>query len=112
MIKSTLLFKSLALLFICLALFTTCKKNSPTDSNNYTADCSGAAKSYKTDVAPVIQSSCSTCHSNFSSYSQVFNSRSSIKNTIENGTMPKSGSLSDAQKNAVICWINSGGANN
>jgi hypothetical protein len=31
---------------------------------------------------------------------------------VVSGTMPKSGSLSTAQKNSIICWVDAGGQNN
>lgn len=89
---------------------------------NYTADC-GTTKSYATDVSPVIQSYCATnsgCHANGSShgpgaltsYAQVYSARSSIRTAVANGSMPQNGSLTNDQKNAIICWIDSGALNN
>lgn len=88
----------------------------------YNADCS-TAKSYANDVSPIIQSSCATnagCHANGSThgpgplttYTQIYNARTSIRTAVANGSMPQNGSLTDAQKNAIICWIDSGAANN
>ena len=101
-----------------LLLFISCSK----DSVPFTADCS-TTKSFATDVSPIIQSSCalsSGCHAIGSSngpgaltnYSQVFNGRSAIRTAVANGTMPQNGSLTSAQKNAILCWIDSGAANN
>lgn len=89
---------------------------------NYTADCS-TAKSYTTDVSPIIQSYCTTnsgCHATGSShgpgaltsYAQVYSARSSIRTVVANGSMPQNGSITNDQKNAIICWIDSGAANN
>jgi len=90
---------------------------------NYNADCSGTAKSYATDVSPIIQSYCATnsgCHASGSNngpgalttYAQVYSARSDIRTAVANGSMPQSGSLTDAQKNAIICWIDSGASDN
>ena len=95
-----------------------CNKNNV----DYTADCS-TAKSYATDVSPIIQSYCATnsgCHASGSSngpgvltsYAQVYSARSAIRTAVVNGSMPQNGSLTNAQKNAIICWIDSGAANN
>ena len=46
------------------------------------------------------------------SYTQIFNARSSIRIAVSNGTMPQTGSLTTAQKNSIICWIDSGAPNN
>jgi hypothetical protein len=35
-----------------------------------------------------------------------------IKPAVANGTMPKTGTLTTAQKNSIICWINNGAPNN
>ena len=89
---------------------------------DYTADCS-TAKSYATDVSPLIQTYCATnsgCHASGSSngpgalttYAQVYNARSSIRTAVANGSMPQNSSLTSAQKNAIICWIDSGASNN
>jgi hypothetical protein len=103
---------------VILFLFIACSK----DSVPSATDCT-TAKSFATDVSPIIQSNCalsSGCHANGSSngpgpltnYSQVFNSRTAIKTAVANGSMPQNGSLTTAQKNAIICWIDSGAANN
>jgi hypothetical protein len=89
---------------------------------DYTADCS-TTKSYTSDVSPIIQSSCATnsgCHASGSTngpgalttYAQVYNARAAIRTAVANGSMPQNGSLSNTQKNAIICWIDNGAANN
>ena len=107
-----------------------CKKqsgDSGNDSNNRVnnsnnIDCSGPAKSFATDISPIIQSSCSRsgCHNNGSfngpgslvSYSQIFNARAEIRVAVASGQMPLNGSLTAVQKNAILCWIDSGAPNN
>jgi hypothetical protein len=103
--------KIMVLMLLGFLVFTGCKKDN-TALNNYTPSCSGAAKSYKADVAPIIESACAGCHQNYSSYSGLSGSQSSVRSMIASGQMPKGGSLTDAQKNAIICWIDSGAANN
>ena len=85
-------------------------------------DCSGGAKSFVTDVNPIIQANCTSsgCHSSGSNngpgalttYQQIFNARTSIRAAVASGTMPQGGSLSASQKNAILCWIDNGAANN
>jgi hypothetical protein len=101
--------KKLIVIVMCAAAFTACKK---TSSTSYTPDCSGTAKSYATDVAPIFSGECNSCHSEYSSYSGVSTDKSRIRSTIVDGSMPKRSTLSDAQKNAIVCWIDNGGANN
>jgi hypothetical protein len=109
--------KTPLLILATLALFaSSCKKD-------YTADCSGATKSFATDVSPVMQTSCATssgCHSTGShegpgalvTYAQISANKASVSRSVENGTMPQGSSLTSAQKNAIICWVNSGAPNN
>jgi hypothetical protein len=102
--------KVLVALFISLGVWTGCSKDSTSDP--YTPSCDGTVKSYKTDVAPLIESACSGCHSSYSSYSKLKSSQSSVRASIVSGQMPQGSSLSTAQRNAIVCWIDSGAPNN
>ncbi len=87
-----------------------------------TLDCSTVPKSFVTDVNPIVQSFCNSagCHDAGSvngpgpltNYTQVFNARVSIRPAIASGLMPQGGTLTTAQKNSFLCWIDSGGPNN
>lgn len=92
--------------FILIVLLS-CKKS----NQDFVPSCSGTS-TYSADAKPVLQSKCVSCHSNYGNYSQVVASKNSIRTVIVNGSMPKGGSLSDAQKNAIICWIDAGAQNN
>ena len=100
-------------------IINACSKNNISD---YTADCS-VTKTFAADASPVIQSTCainSGCHASGSShgpgalttYTQIYNARGAIRTSILNGSMPQNSSLSGAQKNSVICWIDNGATNN
>jgi len=114
--------KIIILLSCVVVLIIACSKSNDTAAVSM-VDCSGAAKSFSTDVNPIIQSSCATnsgCHAAGSnngpgaltSYPQIFNARSAIRTAVANGSMPQNSSLSAAQKNAIICWIDNGATNN
>ena len=103
--------KLVVIMLISAGLFTSCSKVS-NSSSSYTPSCSGAVKSYKTDVAPIIRANCSGCHPNFSTYAGLSADRNNVSSQIESGNMPRGGSLSTTQKDAVICWISSGAPNN
>ena len=86
-------------------------------------NCNGVPSAFAANVSPIIQNSCATdatCHGAGSvngpgpllNYTQVFNARVAIKTAVGNGTMPKTGSLTTAQKNSIICWVDAGGPNN
>jgi len=104
--------KILVILLLSFVVFTGCKKDNTTSPVSYTPSCSGAAKSYKNDVAPIIASACSGCHQNYNTYSQMKSSAAAVRSVIVTGAMPKGSSLSTAQKDAVVCWIDNGTSNN
>lgn len=79
-------------------ILNSCKKKESTNVTAYTPFCNGATPSFSAAVKPLFQSSCISCHSNYSTYSQISGSASSIRTTIVNGSMPKGTSLSEAQK--------------
>ena len=101
-----------------MTLIFACGKD-PVDPNT---NCT-TARSYAADVSPIILTSCainSGCHASGSTngprqltiYAEVFNARTQIRTAVANGTMPKTGSITSDQKNAIICWIDSGAPNN
>jgi hypothetical protein len=85
-------------------------------------DCSGPAKSWATDVNPIVQTYCnqSGCHDVASSngpgpltnYTQFFSARSLIREQIAAGLMPQNATLTKAQRSAIVCWIDNGAPNN
>lgn len=103
--------KILFVALISIGLISGCSKDNTT-ATSYTPNCSGAVKSYKTDVAPIIRTSCGGCHQNFGTYSLLFGSRSSVRSMVVSGQMPQGSTLSTTQKDAIVCWIDNGAANN
>ncbi len=111
--KKTRCSLALAVLFLY-----SCKKSAVV----YTPDCSGTTKSFATDVSPVIKSYCATsgCHDSNSShgpgaltnYTQISGNRTSVRSAVADGSMPQNTTLSNAQKNAIMCWIDNGAPNN
>ena len=88
-----------------------------------TVNCTGVASAFAANVNPIIQSTCATdatCHGAGSAngpgplltYTQISGASVTIKTAVASGNMPKTGSLTTAQKNSIICWINSGSPNN
>jgi|SRR5690348_7514152 len=106
-----------------------CSKGSGSDGdgggNNgggFTPDCTGAPKSFATDVNPIIQTFCNqaNCHNTGSgngpgaltNYAEVSAAKSRIRPQIIAGLMPQNNTLTTAQKNTIICWIDAGAPNN
>jgi len=83
-------------------------------------DCSGAPKTFAADVRPIIQSRCGGCHGAGSgngpgaltTYTEISNAKTAIRAAIESGRMPQGGTLTAAQKAAIICWVDNGAPNN
>lgn len=115
--------------FVCMLLIESCSKGSSTTGNGSssggvgsTLDCTNVPKSFSTDVDPIVQSFCnaSGCHAAGSTngpgpltnYTQVFNARASIRPAIASGLMPQGSSLTTAQKNSFLCWIDNGAPEN
>lgn len=98
-------------MLISIGLWTGCSKISNSNTS-YTPSCTGAVKSYKTDVAPLIKTYCSGCHSNFSTYADLSADKNNVSGQVESGNMPRGTSLSATQKDAILCWISSGAPNN
>lgn len=99
---------------ILIATAPSCKKSSTstsTSTSSYTPTCSGTS-SYKTDVQPLMKTYCISCHSEYSSYSGVSRGASSIRQQVTSGKMPEGSTLTEAQKNSIVCWIDAGASNN
>lgn len=90
-------------------MVVSCKKTST--SATYSPTCN-SIKSYTNDVRPIMQGNCASCHSSYSSYSQMCASASSIRSSIVSGSMPKGTTLTNAQKDNIVCWIDAGTPNN
>lgn len=106
------------------------KNNGGTGSNTgggggttpFTPNCNGAAIQFTANVAPIIASSCASasCHGAGSSsgpgplttYAQINAAKAQIRASVLSGSMPKNATLTAAQKNSIICWIDAGAPNN
>ena len=115
--------------FILTALlFTACSKSSPGSGygpggNTITFSCVGITPKFAADVQPILTTVCainSGCHGAgsinaggpFTTHAEVFAKRANIRAAILSGVMPQTGTISQAQINAFICWIDSGAPNN
>ena len=86
-------------------------------------DCSSANISFTNEVMPILRNSCAigaSCHGQgsingpgeLSSYAIARNAASSIRNAVHSGMMPQGSILPEAQKRAIICWIDAGAPDN
>ena len=101
-------------------VFVACSKGD--NGGDDTNACGGVSKNFATDVNPLIQTFCNqaACHNAGSingpgpltNYTEVFNARAAIRGQVAAGLMPQNTTLTQAQKNTIICWIDNGAPNN
>jgi hypothetical protein len=119
-LRTSHILKDSLVIVAAMCCMESCKKSA---DNNSSGNCDGTAKSFVVDVTPVMQASCafdSDCHGSGStsgpgpllSYPEVFSARAIIRSAIVSGEMPKDGSITTSEKNAIICWIDNGALNN
>jgi hypothetical protein len=119
-------FLLMTIIILPVAVLVSCSKGN--EGNNGgggggNLDCNTVTnKDFAAHVNPIIQTFCNQqgCHDVASTngpgpltnHTQVFNARFVIRGAIASGAMPKNASLTTAQKNSIICWIDSGAQNN
>jgi uncharacterized membrane protein len=96
---------------LAIVVFSKCKKKETTATSSYTPNCNGTPL-FANNVLPIIQANCVSCHSSYNTYSGVKAGVSAIRSEVVSGRMPKGGSLTSDQKNAIVCWIDGGAPNN
>lgn len=116
--------KKALLLPLVLCLFAgSCKKKKDDDKKEETVpDCSAGTPSFASAVSPLVASSCAVngCHASGSAngpgaltnHTQIKNAAVGIRAAVLAGTMPQGSTLTNAQKNTIICWIDAGSPNN
>lgn len=112
--KIKFLFLVAAVLFTMIA----CKKN----SSDYVPNCGSTTPSFASSVNPLIQARCATsgCHNSttkadgvdLSTYALIIAHKDHIKSEVASGGMPEGSTLTSAQKDSMLCWINAGAPNN
>ncbi len=116
---------AIILIIAVILLSVSCSKSDPSTGggSGITFSCAGISPKFSTDIQPILTTVCSinsNCHAAgsintggpFTTHAEVFAKRSNIRGAILAGIMPQSGSLTQAQINAFICWIDSGAPNN
>lgn len=105
----------LLLLLIVVVAILSCSKN-VSDTTNTTCD---PNTSFTNTVKPILDKSCNMkgCHDDFvitalNNFQTVHDGANQIKVSIQSGRMPKSNSLTTAEKNAIYCWVDNGAKNN
>nr|WP_299068619.1 hypothetical protein [uncultured Allomuricauda sp.] len=109
--------------FILIMLIAACSSEStedliPPDETGDGDDGDNTTEvTYTADIAPLLSSNCLGCHSNppqngapmaLTTFSAVQSRASGIFNRTNNGTMPPSGKLPQANIDLIQAWINAG----
>ena len=118
------------LIIICIGAFVSCSKSSTSaggggtgGGGGITFTCNGISPKFATDVQPILNTVCSVnsnCHASgsvnsggpFTNFTEVNAKKANIRAQILAGTMPQSGTITQDQINAFICWIDAGASNN
>ncbi|MCM4167805.1 hypothetical protein DHD08_08945 [Arenibacter sp. H213] len=79
------------------------------------------AVSYASTIRPLIDNNCMPCHNgdgkepfapDLRTYNSVMGIAGLIKEVTQSRRMPKEGSLSNEEINAIKCWVDQGALNN
>lgn len=110
--------KLFSLSCVFLLLFAACEEHVINDDTTtpVVVDCNPAV-SLATDITPIIQTRCVSCHNgsqppNLTSNSRIQNNAASIKAAVVSRRMPLGGSLTTEQIDAIRCWVDNGAQDN
>lgn len=122
--------KNLILITLCVSILS-CSKDDTTNNNNNnnnnngnnnTLNCASVPKTFAADVKAIIANNCTaaSCHNSGSgngpgalvTYAQIASAKVSLRSAVANGSMPKGGTLTTAQKNSILCWVDDGAKDN
>ncbi|NNE76416.1 MAG: cytochrome c [Pricia sp.] len=79
------------------------------------------AVSFSAFIRPLIDTNCMPCHNgdgtepfapNLTTYASVESISELVKEVTQSRRMPKEGTLTDAQIEAIACWVDNGALNN
>ena len=123
--KNRLTFNLAAALILLATLFYSCQSN---DDDMVVVNAEEAIEVVETDdcetityaksVAPIINSTCIECHStgknfpNLETFESIKNNSARVKDAVATRRMPRGGSLSQEQIDAIVCWVDNGSLNN
>ena len=76
-----------------------------------------APTSFASDIKPIIDANCIQCHNGSQSpdlrtFNGISGNAARVKGQVASRQMPLGGSLSTAEIEAIVCWVDSGAPNN
>jgi hypothetical protein len=111
--------KSIVSTLIIFIFILSCSKSSDSSTTNTANTTCNANTSFSATILPLFNTSCnvSGCHdgpnaAQLNNFQVVHDNAAQIRASISSGRMPKGGSLTTAQKNAIFCWIDNGAKDN
>ena len=103
---------------VCLIILS-CSKSDSSNATTTTNTSCNPNTSFSSTILPLFNTSCnlSGCHdgpnaAQLNTYQVIHDNATQIKASISTGRMPKGGTLTTTQKNAIYCWIDNGAKNN
>jgi hypothetical protein len=100
-------------------IISSCEYN--VENEDMVIDPCETAVSYSTTIRPLIDANCMPCHNgdgntpfapDLTNYNSVQGIAGLIKDVTQSGRMPKDGSLTIAEIDAIKCWVDNGALNN
>lgn len=109
----------LTLSLLCALLaWNGCKDNTDPNEEGPACNLSNADLSYSKNIKGIIDSYCLSCHSGSGPGPDDYRTYEGMKSHLDEGhfleevvinkTMPQSGSMGQAQRDSINCWIKSG----
>lgn len=105
-----------AILVVCGGIWSCVSRDLPEPN------CDNVTVSFKNDIKPIIEMSClinnSNCHGmnssipNWAVFSEVQSHAAGIKSKTRDRSMPKIGSLTQAEIDLITCWVDNGAKDN
>lgn len=111
---SNVKFKTKLLALLSVVLLSSCLTN--VDEEQELDPCNTVT--FTLDVKPIIDANCISCHStsggqspNLETYQAISANANLVKSEVVAKTMPIGGSLTDAEIQAISCWVDNGALN-
>lgn len=104
-------------LFLLLVFFTSCLTNVEEDMTELEPNAC-ADITFATTVKPIIDANCIQCHGSggtlpeLTTHSLLQLHAGSVKSEVVSREMPKQGSLTQDEIDAIVCWVDDGALNN
>ncbi len=104
-------------LFGIVILNTSCENNAEMETITPGFVCT-PNESYSNDISPILNQNCKPCHfsgaqfPDLSNYNSISQNANLIKTVTQNKTMPKEGSLTQDEIDAIACWVDNGALDN